>query len=310
MLITDAIEEYLAAKKNAVTHDTYAWYAILLDQFQVWSNSHSLVHLNEIKPTHISQYVADTPSKNTHTRHGRAQVVKSFLQWCAEDDEMGVKDRTVKRIEMPKIEQSEIILFTDSEMRALFKACNQMRNPHRNNAIVHTLLDTGVRASELCYDATRPEEETGLLSTNLFLGRDDSYIRVMGKGRKPRSIGLGTNSSSALRRYLNRERGHSPSPYVFLSRGDEPLSVRMLQQFLHQLGTLAHVDDCHPHRFRHTFAVSQLMHGTSDLVLMQLMGHTTLESTKIYTRAMTSLQARQASSSPVDHLNARRKHTY
>ena len=132
---------------------------------------------------------------------------------------------------------------------------------------------------ELCYDATRPEEETGLRLTNITLTRGtESYIWVMGKGRKPRTIGLGQATAIAVRKYLNRERGHSESPYAFLSRGDEPLSVRMLQQFLHRLGNLAKVEDVHPHRFRHTFAVDQLLNGVSDFVLMQLLGHTTLES--------------------------------
>jgi len=309
MLIRDAIEEYLATKRPSITHDTYEWYTYLLDFFQRWCDTHHLTVLAELKAPHVAQFVADTPSQNTHTRHARAQVVKSFLRWCSEDDELGVRERTVSRIEMPKIEQSEIHLFTDTDIRQLFKACDQTRDPHRNRAIIHLLLDTGVRASELCYDSTRPEEETGLRMANLFIGRGDSYIRVMGKGRKPRSIGLGQQTSLAVRRYLSRERGHSLSQFVFLSRGDEPLSVRMLQQFLGTLGKLAHVPDCHAHRFRHTFAVMQLMQGTSDLVLMQLMGHTTLESTKLYTRAMTSLQARQSGKSPVDHMISLRRYT-
>ena len=124
----------------------------------------------------------------------------------------------------------------------------------------------------------------------------------MGKGCKSRTIGPGQETSMAMRRYLNRERGHSTCLYVFLSCDDEPISVRVLQQLLHELGDLARVPDCHAHRFRHTFAVNSLLNGTSDLVLMQLLGHTTLEATKIYTQAMTQVQARNVTSSVVDRL--------
>jgi len=79
----------------------------------------------------------------------------------------------------------------------------------------------------------------------------------------------------------------------------------MLEQLILDLGDLAGVPDCHPHRFRHTFAVSQLLNGTSDLVLMQVLGHTSLEATKIYTRAMTQIQARQAAPSVVDRMQHR-----
>ncbi len=87
-----------------------------------------------------------------------------------------------------------------------------------------------------------------------------------------------------VKRYLNRER-RVESEYVFLERDGEPLSVRKLQQLLSHLGDLASVPGVHPHRFRHTFAVNQLLAGTSDLVLMRLMGHTTLDSTNTNLRS-------------------------
>lgn len=145
---------------------------------------------------------------------------------------------------------------------------------------------------------------------HLFLGKgknSESYIWVMGKGRKPRTIGMGEEASMAVRQYLNRERGHSDNPYVFLTREDEALTVRTLQQQLDYLGELAHVEGVHAHRFRHTFAVNQLMHGTSDLVLMRLMGHITLDATKIYTRALSQVQARRAAVSVVDQMKKKRR---
>jgi site-specific recombinase XerD len=81
----------------------------------------------------------------------------------------------------------------------------------------------------------------------------------MGKGRKPRTAGIWTETTTQIRRYINRKRGHSDCPFEFLTRtGDEPLSVRVLQQLLGELGELAEVVDCHAHRFSHTFAVNQL----------------------------------------------------
>jgi site-specific recombinase XerD len=234
--IKSSIEEYLGAKQNSITHDTYAWYALFLDAFSEWCTEQGLTELRQITAQHVQQFVSACPTPNTNTRHARAQIVKGFLSWCAQDEETGVKEKTVRRIEMPRTEQKEIHLFTDAEIRKLFRACDRTRNSHRNKAILHILLDTGIRAAELAYDGDRPDEDTGLRMENLILGRDDSFIRVMGKGRKPRTIGLGQETSQAMRRYLNRERGRSDSPYVFLGRGDEPLSVRALQDLLTSLG--------------------------------------------------------------------------
>jgi len=308
MDIAGAIEEYLAVKQNSITASTYEWYAIFLRTFVDWCTQHQLTDLSALTPTHIQQFVAASASQNTHTRHARAQVVKGFLAWCAEDEDTGVKERTVKRIQMPKIQQSEVSVFSDEEIFRLFRACDKTKHPHRNRAILHILLDTGIRAAELAFDGSRPEEETGLRLENLILGRaSDSFVRVMGKGRKVRTVGIGQETQLAIRRYLNRERSRSESPYVFLGQNREPFSVRMLQQLLRHLGELAGVEDCHTHRFRHTFAINQLLNGTSSLVLMQLMGHTTLEATKIYTRAISHVQARHAASSVVDRMKKMRR---
>jgi site-specific recombinase XerD len=303
MNLCDAIDEYLGSKQNSLTHKSFTWYTQRLTAFEAWCRSRKLTDLTQITAPHVQQFIQTVPSTNTYTRHGYVQVVKGFLNWCSQDEEMGVRERVVRRIELPKIEVSEVEIFTDGEIMKLFRACERMPYPHRAKAIVHLLLDTGLRASEICYDGTRPEEQTGLRMEHLVMGSsEDSYVWVMGKGRKSRTVGLGNETRMALKRYLHRERGRCECEYVFLSRRDEPLSVRMLEQFVKDLGGESGLENCYPHRFRHTFAVNQLMQGTSDLVLMRLMGHTSLEATKVYTRAMTQLQARKASFSVVDRI--------
>lgn len=303
MNIGDAIDEYLGSKQNSLTHKSYTWYTQRLTAFDRFCRDKRLTDLTQITAPHVQQFVQTVPSTNTYTRHGYVQVVKGFLNWCSQDDELGVRERTVRRIELPKVELSEVEIFTGGEILKLFRTCERMPYPHRSKALTHMLLDTGLRASEICYDGSRPQEQTGLRIEHLVLGNaDDSYCWVMGKGRKSRTVGIGNETRMALKRYLHRERGRSDCEYVFLSRRDEPLSVRMLEQFIKNLGEMSGVENCYPHRFRHTFAVNQLMNGTSDLVLMRLMGHTSLEATKVYTRAMTQLQARKSQVSVVDKI--------
>jgi site-specific recombinase XerD len=306
MDISAAIEEYLAAKHNSITHDTYNWYSHYLNAFNKWCVEQNLLDLTQLSLQHVQKFVAASPSKNRHSLHSRAQIVKGFLSWCSQDDFMGVAEKMVRRIEMPKLEQADVKILTNENVTALLRSCDKTRYPFRNKAIVLMLLETGIRASELAVDGSRPEENTGLLMENLILGRGDSYIRVAGKGWKVRTIGLGQEVSMAVRRYLNRERGHSDCPYVFLARGEKWLSVRQLQDLIADLGDRANIRKCHCHLFRHTFAIRQLEAGTSSLVLMQLLGHSTLDSTRIYTRSLTHIQARKASTSVVDKMLRRR----
>lgn len=310
--IQGAIEEYLGAKQNSITRKTLDWYTEFLDLFLRFCQDHEprLIELADITPTIVQQFVgACKPDASPHTRHARAQIVKGFLNWCAKDEDMGVRAKMVSRIEMPKLIASDIELFTETDIARLLRAADRMDQPYRNRALIHILLDTGVRASECCFDAERPSEETGLRLDNLYLARgSESYIWVMGKGLKPRTIGIGHETTMALRRYMNRERGRTDDAgFVFLSRRHGPLSVRMLEQLLTDMGDMAGVPNTHPHRFRHTFAVNQLLAGTSDLVLMRLMGHTSLDSTKIYTRAMSQVQARRSAISVVDRMKHPKK---
>jgi len=164
------------------------------------------------------------------------------------------------------------------------------------------LLDTGVRVAELCYDNTRPEEKTGLRLEDIKMGtgRAGSYITVMGKGRKSRTMKIGKETRLALKEYLKYARPQTDHSYVFVGRSRAPLTVHGVETVLTNLGIWGGVKNVHPHRFRHTYAVNQLLAKTNALVLMTLMGHTTLEATKVYTRALTQLHARQASASIVD----------
>lgn len=301
MDIHGAIEEFLLSKEPSWTAKTFSWNRYFLGRFEDWcaSQTPSITTMGQVTVAKVQTFIAAT-TPNPHTRHARAQIVKGWLNWCSKDAEIGVRRSLVERIEMPRLVESHVELFTPEDIRRLLACCERLLYPHRNRAIIHLLLDTGIRASELCFDSERPGEETGLRVDNLFLGRgEDSYIRVMGKGRKLRTIGVGHETQLAVRKYLNRERNHD-SPYLLLAQGGAPLSVRMLQDLLATLGERAGVPDCHAHRFRHTFAVSQLLAGTSDLVLMRLLGHTSLEATRLYTRAMTQTQARQAAPSIMD----------
>lgn len=294
--IRTVVDDYLWSNQHSLTSKTHRWYTQKLGVFVDWCEQANLT-LEHIKARTVSEFLSSLPQElSSYTKHGYAQVIKGFLRWCADDEDLGVTERSVKKIEMPKVEVSEIEIFTPLQLKALLKACNKMPYPARDRAILSILIDTGIRVSELAFDATRPNETTGLRLENVFLELHDSYLKVMGKGRKEREVGLGEQSRVALRRYITRYRGKSQSPFVFLSRTGEPLTVRGVEQIITNVGEIARVERCYPHRFRHTFAVSYLVDGGSDLKLMKLLGHTSLHATQVYVRTMSRLQARNGQS--------------
>jgi integrase/recombinase XerD len=142
-------------------------------------------------------------------------------------------------------------------------------------AILELLYASGLRATELC-DAT-------LRDTNLQLG----CIRVLGKGRKERVVPVGQAAAEAITRYLLECRpklDRRKSDRLFLSRTGQPLERvglwMIVEKYGRKSGLLKSVS---PHTLRHCFA-THLIGGGADLrVVQELLGHSDISTTQIYT---------------------------
>ena len=303
--VSVAVEEYkFALRRLSVASQT--WYSTRLDQFAAWCASRGLT-LEKVKATETRKYIEylkTIPNQrtgnpvSTHTIHAHARVIRAFLHWCNKEE--GLDEYvTVKatRVDMPKLEKHVIEVFSPKDIKALLKACSKEAYPElqqRSRAVISLLYETGIRASELC----------GLTLENVHLDtRGASYIKVMGKGKKEREVGLGASASKEVYKYIHRFRKASVNEHhVFLSRSHQPLTVYGLDQLVERISTGAGVEDCYPHKFRHTFAVNYLQAGGDLFDLARLMGHSTTEVTKLYLEAYNSTHARQKGISLLDNL--------
>jgi len=132
------------------------------------------------------------------------------------------------------------------------------------------LLDTGVRASELC----------SLTLDNVAL--NEGYMKVTGKGNKERIVLFGTITKKALLRYISTWRLEPESDSVdevILAVTGTALTYAGLSKAIKRLGKRAGVPRFHAHPFRHTFAVRYLMNGGEVMTLRLILGHTTLDVT-------------------------------
>jgi len=156
----------------------------------------------------------------------------------------------------------------------------------RDRAILELLYATGMRVAELV--------ALDLGAVDFAEGR----LLVRGKGRKERIVLAGRPALQALRRYLehgrptlanggNAERG---AP-LFLNRDGGRLSARAVQLIVKRAGALAGIE-AHPHLLRHYFA-THLLDGGADLrIVQELLGHSSAETTQIYTHVTEARQRR------------------
>ena len=169
----------------------------------------------------------------------------------------------------------------------------QRNTSKRDKAIILTLLDSGVRVSEMC--------SANIKDLELEIGR----LFVTGKGNKSRFVYLGKICRRAIWGYLaERYPDHSPNvdEPLFMDRYNlSRLTRQGVLELLKSIANRAKVENVHPHRFRHTFAIEFLRNGGNVFELQQLLGHSDLETARRYVQlAQTDLETSFKKASPVD----------
>ena len=146
----------------------------------------------------------------------------------------------------------------------------------RNRAILHLLYSCGLRISELA----------SLKLENFNF--DMNFIRVRGKGSKERIVPFGDAFKDILKIYLPlRQSGGRPKPgkdYLFITSRNLPFSRQGLWKIIKKAAVLANIEkNITPHMLRHTFA-THLLEGGADLrSIQQMLGHSSISTTEIYT---------------------------
>jgi integrase/recombinase XerD len=233
----------------------------------------------------------------------------AFFTWASREFDL---PSPMKAVPSPKFEEPPIEPFTKEEVEALLKACEtskEVNDPDRrkftmrrstakrDQALIMVLLDTGLRASELC--------SLKIGDVDLKTGKVQvKHGRLGGaKGGKGRTVFLGKTSRRVLWRYLaERTDGEDADAPLFLVRYDRPMNKTALRLQIVHLGQKAEVKKCHPHRFRHTFAITYLRSGGDVFTLQALLGHSTLDMVKHYARiAEIDVEQAHRRASPADN---------
>lgn len=192
--------------------------------------------------------------------------VKRFSDWDRGLDP-AIKDaiRTVEAVPQPPRRPRGL----DTRQLGQFLAVVGREGSARDQAIVHTLLETGLKVSEL----------VALLREDVVLRARDGYVRVRGGDGRGRSVQLGRISRRALRRWLASRTDDRAALFIG-ERG--PLSANAIQRIVRKYCRRAGVQ-ASPTTLRHTFAAAFLEAKKGDLTdLADLLGHDCIETTRLY----------------------------
>lgn len=151
----------------------------------------------------------------------------------------------------------------------------------RNRALCETLYSSGMRISELLS-----------LKENSLSG-DFSEVKVLGKGGKERIVFIGKDARLALKEYLLIRSSHATCDFLFINSQGTALNDRGARHILSELRKKKQITrKLSPHKFRHTFATDLLNSGADIRSVQEMLGHSSLGTTQIYT-AVTKERLRE-----------------
>jgi site-specific recombinase XerD len=292
-------------KAEGKSPKTVSWYTEMLSCFIKYTKDYyddaSLSSLNVIN---IRQFIISEQSKglSPYTVQGKVRALKAFSSWLF--SEGYTTDNLLTNVRPPKAPVKIIDILTVAEIDKLINVQNPLTAlGSRNTAILITLLDTGIRLSELC----------NLSLENSFI--EDGYIKVTGKGNKERIVPVGAQAQKVIWRYVYHFRPEPAScndGYLFLTIDGQHLQPNAVKLILRRWAKKAGVPRMHAHLCRHTFATNFLIYQCGDVFrLQQILGHTSLEMVRRYVHyAETQAMIRGRISSPLDHLGIKRLRGY
>ena len=284
------IDEYLNYCETQKRLDAKTLKAYKIDLTQLISEI-ATENIVDITPTMLESFIA-----NLHTKYKPKTVkrkiasIKALFHYFEYRDlieknpfnKIQIKFREATTL--PKIiplNYIEAILSTIYDYKNTAKTKFQQRNALRDVAVIELLFATGMRISELC----------SLKINDINL--DNGTILILGKGSKERMLQIGNMEVINILKKYQKDYLHECQNcgYFFANQSGNQLSDQTVRRMINKYTELASVNlHITPHMFRHTFATSLLDADVDIRYIQEMLGHSSINVTEIYTHVATAKQ--------------------
>jgi site-specific recombinase XerD len=281
-LIGETISEYLDCRRTfGLSERTLEGLRQYLQSFQDYLETHSVLELQSMTGPILLEYIRHLTFSTKATIHCTLSALRGFLRHIYETSLVGVdwsyllpKDNYKKEARLPST-------YSRNEIEQILKAVDRGNSKgKRDFAMVLLAVRLGLRASDIC----------GLKFENL-LWEQNLLVLVQAKTQKRVSLPLLPEAGNAIIEYLKYGRPESDEPFIFLHQATpfERLQSPTLHSIVTALMKRADIKDLEdrkhgPHALRHSLAGAMLEQKTPLPVISEALGHSNIESTKIYLR--------------------------
>ena len=278
---------YLTQTKNYSAHTAIAYETDIRDFIKFYENFISadvfVKDLSRVDTIAFRSWLADRQKRDlSHKSTARAlSSVRGFYKFLARN--YGIKNDAIGLISSPKVPRKLSKAIEVSDVEHMHDAIKEIDATEpwiaaRDWALVLLIFGCGLRISE------------ALSLKNIDIVNRPDSLRILGKGSKERIVPILPAVLDAIDKYIKvRPFGNSPEDELFRSVRGLPMSARMAEKVVEKLRHYLQLPDyVTPHALRHTFATALLAGGADLRSLQELLGHSSLSTTQLYTKVNMS----------------------
>jgi len=252
-----------------------------------------ITQISELTPQLIRDYLIYLEQENHNPGgiHAAYRALKAFLNWWKDEFEPVNWRNPIGKVKPPKVPVEILEPVKSEDALSLLAACDTKTVLGlRDCAIILTLMDTGVRASELL----------SISRKDLDLRNGKIVIRK-GKGSKFRIVFISNRTRDAIQSYLKMRTDYSP--YLWITKTKSNLKYSGLRQIMRRRAKDAKINTPSLHSFRRYFALQMLRNGVDIFSLQKLMGHSDIQILRRYLQQTEEdIRLAHRLGGPVDHL--------
>ena len=274
---------YLVAERGAASA-TVAAYRGDLDKYRSFLETVRKIHdASEVQREDVASFVSDLSGQGfaPSTIERRLSVVKGYHRFLVRE---GYSEADpAQTVPLPRKPHLLPDVLSIAQVTALLDGLpDSTPAEKRDAAVLEVLYGCGLRVSEL----------VGLDVDRVYF--DEECLRVLGKGSKERFVPFSGMAAQRMRAYLDEARPEltcstaRPTPAVFLNARGGRLTRQSVHRIVAKAGMGIGVENLHPHTLRHSFA-THLLEGGADLrAIQEMLGHSDIATTQIYTHIQAS----------------------
>lgn len=267
---------YLSVER-ALAVNTIVAYARDLKQYAEYLKMRGVAHPDGVQRAHITAYMHAQKEAGLSTRSicRSLAAIKMFHRYLVR--ERLSREDTSSLIETPKIWKTVPDVLSAAEIKVMIEAASGNDwQKIRDQAILELFYATGMRVSEVI--------NLKVDSINLQMG----FVRCVGKGSKERIVPVGEKARLAVQKYLDQVRQKLAkgkiTDILFLSRLGRRISRQGIWKLMKGYARKTNIKKIvKPHILRHSFATHLLEHGADLRAVQEMLGHSDISTTQIYT---------------------------